>query len=181
MNRFLITVGLFPLFLLGQTERNPCETLSRINSRIQENHYRPKPVDDSLSVYVFKTFLSQLDEENRLFTEPEIKALQKHELKIDDYLTNNDCKFLDEFYTAYSKTVARYKTLLETIKKEPFALSSTEKVYFSKDAFPYAKDEAELKHLYKKRILFNILRDVAELSTNKDSLTANFEKLAAIS
>jgi carboxyl-terminal processing protease len=180
VKRFLV-LGLFPLFLFGQTERNPCETLSRINTRIQENHYRPKPVDDSLSVFVFKTFLSRLDEENRLFTEPEFKALQKHELKIDDYLTNNDCQFLDEFYLAYSKTVARYKTLLEAIKKEPFPLSSSEKVYFSKEAFPYAKDEAELKHLYKKRILFNILRDVAELSTNKDSLTANFESLAATS
>ncbi|MEK8179999.1 S41 family peptidase [Flavobacterium buctense] len=180
MNRFLI-IGLFPLFLLGQTEKNPCKTLSRINTLIQENHYKPKPVDDSLSVYVFKTLLSRLDEENRLFIEPEIKWLQKHELKIDDYLTTNDCTFLDDFYAAYSKTVLRYKTVIETLKKEPFPLSSSEKVQFSKEAFPYAKDEAELKHQYKKRILFNILRDVSEMSTNKDSLTANFETLAATS
>lgn len=181
MNRFLLCIGLFPLFLFGQREKNPCETLSRINTLIQEYHYSAKPVDDSLSVYVFKTFLSRLDEENRLFIDSEIKALQKHELKIDDYIKDKDCSFLDDFYTAYSKTVARYKTLLETIKNEPFPLSSAEKVQFSKDAFPYAKDEAELKHLYKKRVLFNILRDVAELSTNKDSLTANFEALAATS
>lgn len=181
MNKFLVTASLFPLFLFGQTEKNPCETLSKINSLIQENHYKPKPVDDSLSVYVFKTFLSQLDEENRLFIEPEIKALQKHERKIDDYLKENNCSFLDEFYTAYSKTITRYKALLAAIKKEPFPLSSTEKVQFSKEAFPYAKEEKELKHLYKKRLLYNILRDVAELSTNKDSLTANFESLAAAS
>lgn len=181
MNRFLLCIVLFPFFLFGQREKNPCETLSRINALIQEYHYSAKPIDDSLSVYVFKTFLSRLDEENRLFIEPEINTLQKHELKIDDYLKEKDCSFLDDFYTAYTKTVTRYKTLLEAIKSEPFPLSSTEKVQFSKDAFPYAKDEAELKHLYKKRILFNTLRDVAELSTNKDSLKANFEALAAIS
>ncbi|WP_284652098.1 S41 family peptidase [Flavobacterium terrisoli] len=179
MNRFLLSIGLFPLFLFGQTEKNPCETLSRINTLIQENHYKPKPVDDSLSVYVFKKLLSRLDEENRLFTEPEIKILEKHKLKIDDYIAAKDCSFLDDFYAAYSKTVTRYKTLLETIKNEPFPLSSTEKVQFSREAFPYVKDEKELKHLYKKRMLFNILRDVAELSTNKDSLTAHFETLAA--
>lgn len=177
MNRFLC-IGLFPLFLFGQSEKNPCETLSRINTLIQENHYKPKPVDDSLSVYVFRTLLSRLDEENRLFTEPEIKVLEKHELNIDDYLSSKDCSFLEEFYNAYSKTVTRYKTLLAQIKSEPFPFSSTEKVQFSREAFPYAKDENELKHLYKKRMLFNILRDVAELSTNKDSLTANFETLA---
>ncbi|NNT73064.1 hypothetical protein HKT18_12635 [Flavobacterium sp. IMCC34852] len=181
MTKFLVAASLFPFLLFGQTEKNPCETLSKINLLIQENHYKPKPVDDSLSVYVFKTFLSQLDEENRLFIEPEIKALQKHERKIDDYLKENNCSFLDDFYTAYSKTITRYKVLLAAIKKEPFPLNSAEKVQFSKEAFPYAKEEKELKHLYKKRLLYNILRDVAELSTNKDSLTANFEKLAAAS
>ncbi len=181
MNKLLVLASLFPILIFGQTEKNPCETLSKINSLIQENHYKPKPVDDSLSVYVFKTFLSQLDDENRLFIEPEIKALQKHKLKIDDYLKANNCEFLDEFYTVYSKTIARYKVLLETIKKEPFSLSSDEKIIFSKDAFPYVKEENELKQVYKKRLLYNILRDIAELSTNKDSLTANFETLATAS
>jgi len=170
---------LFPGLLFSQTEKNPCETLSKLNALIQENHYKPKPVDDSLSVYVFKTFLNRLDEENRLFIDPEIKALQKHEYKIDDYINSGNCEFLHEFYVAYTKTITRYVTMLTAIEKEPFPLSSTEKVVFSKKAFPYAKDESEVKHLYKKRILFNTLREVAELSTNKDSLATNFDKLAA--
>ncbi|MGL2966184.1 S41 family peptidase [Flavobacterium sp. XGLA_31] len=155
--------------------------MARINWMIQENHYHPKPVDDSLSVYVFKTFLSQLDEENRLFTAPEIDQLKKYEYTIDDYINSGNCDFLHDFYVAYTKTVSRYVSIVNTIEKEPFAFTSPEKVVFSKKAFPYAKDEAEIKHLYKKRILFNILRDVAELSTNKDSLTANFDLLAETS
>ena len=178
MKRINIAFLLFPLFFFGQTEKNPCETLSKINAMIQEQHYRPKPIDDSLSVYVFKTFLNQLDEENRLFLEPEINVLKKHQYKIDDYILSKNCEFLHEFYVAYNKTITRYSTLISAIEKEPFPLNSTEKVVFSKDPFPYVKDEAEIKRLYKKRLLFNILRDVAELSTNKDSLTANFESLA---
>src|SRR5574343_383456 len=168
----------FPFFLFGQTEKNPCETVAKINKLIQDFHYKPKPIDDSLSVYVFKTLLSRLDEDNRLFIAPEIKALEKHQYQIDDYINNNNCAFLDDFYSAYSKTTERYKRLLETIKKEPFPLSSSEQVQFSRKAFPYAVDEKELQHLYKKRLLFNVLREVAELSTNKDSLAQQFEKLA---
>jgi carboxyl-terminal processing protease len=104
--------------------------------------------------------------------------LEKHQNQIDDYLNNNSCAFLEDFYLAYTKTTERYNRLLQNIKKEPFPLSSSEQVQFSRNAFPYAKDEKELKHLYKKRLLFNVLRDVAELSTNKDSLTQHFEKLA---
>jgi carboxyl-terminal processing protease len=174
----LLTALVFPFFLFGQTEKNPCETVSKINKLIQDFHYKPKPIDDSLSVYVFKTFLSRLDEDNRLFIEPEIKVLEKHQYQIDDYLNNNSCAFLEDFYLAYTKTTERYNRLLQNIKKEPFPLSSSEQVQFSRNAFPYAKDEKELKHLYKKRLLFNVLRDVAELSTNKDSLTQHFEKLA---
>ena len=178
MTKSLLAALVFPFFLFGQTEKNPCETVAKINKLIQDFHYKPKPIDDSLSVYVFKTLLSRLDEDNRLFIAPEITALEKHQYQIDDYINNNNCAFLDDFYSAYSKTTERYKKLLETIKKEPFPLSSSEQVQFSRKAFPYAADEKELQHLYKKRLLFNVLREVAELSTNKDSLAQQFEKLA---
>jgi carboxyl-terminal processing protease len=177
VKKFILVVLLFPILLFSQSEKNPCETLTRINSLIQENHYRPKPIDDSLSVYVFKSFLSNLDEDNRLFLEPEIKALKKHEYKIDDYINTKNCDFLNDFYTAYSKTISRYRLLLGTIRNEPFELSSEEQVIFSKDTFPHAKDENELKHLYKKRILFTILRETAEVSTNKDSLLTNLNTI----
>ena len=47
------------LFLLtstlsfSQNSVETCEILNKINALIQAEHYRPKPVDDSLSVFVF--------------------------------------------------------------------------------------------------------------------------------
>ena len=169
---------LLPLLALSQKEKNPCETLTSINALIQENHYRPKPIDDSLSVYAFKTFLSRLDEDNRLFIATEINELKKHEYQIDNYINAHDCAFLHDFYTAYSKSISRYSSIIASLKNKDFPFSSDEKVVFSRKVFPYAVDESELKRLYKKRILFNVLREVAELSTNKDSLVANFDALA---
>ena len=178
MKNLLQLVLLLPLLALSQKEKNPCETLANINALIQENHYHPKPIDDSLSVYAFKTFLSRLDEENRLFIAPEINELKKHQYQIDNYISSHDCAFLHDFFLAYSKSVSRYAAIIASLKSEDFPFSSDEKVVFSRKAFPYAVDEAELKHMYKKRILFSVLRDVAELSTNKDSLVANFDAIA---
>lgn len=166
------------MFSFGQTDTNACETLSRINLLIQQQHYRPKAVDDSLSVFVFETLLKQLDDDNRLFTEIEINSLKKHKLKIDDYIREEDCTFLDEFYKAYNTAVQRYSNIIEAIKSEPFVYKSTETIQFSKKAFPYVKDEKELKRLYKKRILFHTLKDISEISQNKDSLLANFDNIA---
>ncbi|UPT70788.1 MAG: S41 family peptidase [Flavobacterium sp. JAD_PAG50586_2] len=178
MKKLLFIVVGFPLFSFGQTDTNACGTLSRINLLIEQQHYRPKPVDDSLSVFVFETFLKQLDDDNRLFTEIEINSLKKHKLKIDDYIREEDCTFLDEFYKAYTTAVQRYSSIIEAIKSEPFVYKSTETIQFSKKAFPYVKDEKDLKRLYKKRILFHTLKDISEISQNKDSLLANFDNIA---
>lgn len=176
-----ILLLLLPFLGFAQSEKNPCETLTKINTIIQSQHYKPKVVDDSLSVYVFNTFLEVLDEDNRLFTEIEVNNLKKHQLKIDNYLVENNCDFLKELYTAYNTAIERYKTSIETIRKEPFAFSSTETIEFSIKSFPYAKDEKDLKRLFKKRILFNVLRDISEVSKNKDSLLANFDAISKTS
>ncbi|WP_298141305.1 S41 family peptidase [Flavobacterium sp.] len=172
---------LLPFLGFAQSEKNPCETLTKINTIIQSQHYKPKVVDDSLSVYVFNTFLEELDEDNRLFTEIEVNNLKKHQLKIDNYLVENNCDFLKEIYTVYNTAIERYKTSIETIRKEPFAFSSTETIEFSVKSFPYAKDEKDLKRLFKKRILFHVLRDISEVSKNKDSLLANFDAISKTS
>lgn len=169
------------MLVFGQSDKNPCETLTGINLLIQQQHYRPKAVDDSLSVFVFDTFLEELDDDNRLFTEVEFNSLKKHRLKIDDYIKSENCDFLNEFYKAYTTSVERYSATIEALKKEPFVFKSTESIQFSKKAFPYVKDNAELKKLYKKRILFHILKDISEISKNKDSLLANFDKLSKTS
>lgn len=178
IKKFLL-IAFLPVFTFAQSEKEACETLTKINNLLQEQHYKPKVVDDSLSVYVFRTFLKALDEDNRLFIEPEINELKKHQYKIDDYLLDKNCAFLDDFYIAYNKTVARYSSIIEDIKKEPFPFSSLEKIQFSKKSFPYPKNEKELKHLYQKSTLFNVLKDVAEISKNKDSLLIIFNTLTS--
>lgn len=171
----------FPLFLFAQNQEIACETLSKINILIQNQHYKPKAVDDSLSVYVFNSFLKKLDEDNRLFTEIEINTLKKHQFKIDDYILQKNCAFLDEFYTVYNGAILRYKNDTEVIKNEPFPFSSAEEIQISKKSYPYAKDDNDFKKIYKKRLLFYTLKDIAEKSNNKDSLVTNFDKLSKIS
>ncbi len=171
---------ILPFIVFAQSEKTTCETLLKINVIIQGYHYKPKVVDDSLSVYVFNSFLKELDEHNRFFTEKEIKNLRKHLYKIDNYIISNKCDFLLDFYNYYSRAIERYKTTLESIQKEELALDSNDTIEFSLKSFPYSKDDKDLKRLFKKRIVFHILRDIAETSTNRDSLITNFESLSQL-
>ncbi|SDK20603.1 S41 family peptidase [Flavobacterium noncentrifugens] len=178
---FFMLFALAPFAVFSQSETNACETLSRINLIVQQQHYRPKPVDDSLSVYVFKTFIDKLDENNNLFLQSEIDSLSKNRLKIDNYILAKDCSFLGEIFTVYNRAIDRYSKVISEIKQENFPLESTESVQFSKTAFPYLKDETQLKAFYKKSMLFSVLKDMAEVSTNVDSVCANFMQIGLAS
>jgi carboxyl-terminal processing protease len=168
----------FPLIIYSQVQKNTCTSWSNLNAIIQQHHYKPKPVDDSLSVYVFNTFIDNLDEDHRILTAEEVTRLKVHELQIDDYLTQSNCSFLDDIFTIFNQAVARYKATIDDFKMEAFPLSHPETIVFSKKAAPFAKDEKELKNQFKKRILFTILKDIAETSKNKDSLVTHFDAIA---
>ena len=169
---------LFPFYVFSQTDKLTCESISKINAIIKENHYRPKPIDDSLSVYVFDTFLDIVDEDNDLFLQSEIDALKKNRLQIDNYILDKNCSFLTDFYATYTQAINRYKRIIDKITTGSFALSSTETIKFSKKKFPYFKSEKELEAHYRKNILFEILKDISEVSQNKDSIMANFEAIS---
>lgn len=165
-------------FFSQSNNLDACKTVSKIKELVNENHYKPKPINDSLSVYVFKTFLEKLDSDNSLFLESEINLLSKHKLKIDNYIKEDNCAFLDDFYNAYLKSVTRFNAIVSTIKKEKFPLSSNEIMRFYKKSSHYLKTESELKNLYKKRMLMDILLDISSISQNKDSLTKVFDRIS---
>ncbi|WP_339886862.1 S41 family peptidase [uncultured Flavobacterium sp.] len=169
---------IFPLFVFGQTNKTACETLFQINEVIQERHYKPKALNDSLSKYVFTAFLSELDENNRLFLASDINTLKKHQYKIDDYIKDKDCQFLEDIFKVYTIALARNNKIYSQLEKEITSFESTETILFSKEPYPYVSDEIELKKRIKKSTLFQILKNIAETSKNKDSLVQNFSKLS---
>ncbi len=162
----------------GQSRKDPCETLTRLNRMIQYTHYKVKPVDDSLSAYVFREFLSKLDEDNRIFLGKEVDKLAKNEYTIDNAILQNDCSFLTDIYETYSKAVERRERLVTELEKEPVSFSSKDSIFFSNKNYPYPESESQLKYYMRKSFLFQTLRDVAEISTNLDSLTQHFDTLA---
>ena len=103
---FLLTLN----FIFSQSKQENCATISKINTLIQVYHCQPKLVDDSLSSYVFKTIIEKLDREKNVFLQSEYDILAKHQYKIDNYIVNQDCSFLDEIALYYKKGLIR-KTL----------------------------------------------------------------------
>lgn len=176
--KILIPLLLIPFLIFSQKEKDPCKTLQSINSLLQEYHYKPRVVDDSLSSGLLNSFLNKLDPNKRLFLATEIDTILKHEYQIDDYILNNNCAFLKEIFKVYSNSTLRYSKIITELKNEKFLYSRKEKINFYDSVYTFADNESELKKKISKLILYDVLKEIADVSNNKDSLVVTFDSLA---
>lgn len=180
MRKILLVLFLTTFSLFGQNSAKTCEILSKINALIQSEHYHPKPVDDSLSVYVFDTFIDGLDGNRNLLTKIEYEKLCKHRLQLDNYILQNDCSFMNDFVSVYQMALERKKKILEKIRNEALDYNTNDSVKFSKKNFPFDLVQTDMERVWKKRIRYEILEDISKLGTNLDSLSPHFSKLEKI-
>jgi carboxyl-terminal processing protease len=181
MKRFSLVIFLTTFSLFGQNSATTCEKLSKINALIQREHLNPKPVDDSLSVFVFDSFIDKIDPSRNIFLKSEYETLsKKYRLNIDDFIKSNDCSFLTEISTVYKNDLLRNKAILEKIDREPIDYELKDTIRFYKKAFPIYLLDNQVEKVWRKKIRYQILDDISQTSKNLDSIKANFNSIEAL-
>lgn len=177
MKQFLLYLVLLPIPVFCQSNDKTCETLSKINALVKQNHFQPKPVDDSLSVFVFDKLIDGLDNNRNLFTKAEYDKLCKHRLLIDNYITDNNCSFMNDFVSIYKLALERKRNVIQKLETVVLDYNSKDSVKFSKEQFPFDLTENDFDRVWKKRLRFDILEDISKLSKNADSLKKHFVEI----
>lgn len=181
MKKIFAFAFLVSFALQAQKHEKACDVFYKVNDVLQKRHFKPKPVDDSLSAYVFKTVMEQLDENNSLFLQQEYDQLARHKYRIDDYLLKKDCSFFTDFISVYKGALERSKAFVTEIGKQPLPYYTKDTIYYSKKTFPFHTDPQKIKKYLSKKITYDILEDIAKLSKDKDSLKPHLEALGKIS
>jgi len=175
----LLLVFLFSTTALFSQNSDPtCEIVNKINALIQAEHIRPKPVDDSLSVFVFDNLINELDPSRNLFLKTEYDDMStKYRTNLDDLILSDDCSFLTDITSTYRKALLRTKTVLEKIQREPIDYSKKDTIRFYKKSFPFYLKTEDIEKVWLKKLRYQILDDIAETSDNLDSIKANFKSI----
>ncbi|WP_294823529.1 carboxy terminal-processing peptidase [uncultured Flavobacterium sp.] len=181
MKKLFAFALLFPLLMGAQDHDKACDVFSKVNTVLQSRHYKPKPVDDSLSVYVFDKVIEGLDDNRVLFLKEEYDQLARHRYSIDDYIKNKDCGFFSDFIAIYKKALERSKGYVEEIGREPLPFNSRDTIFYSRETFPFHTRADRIKGFLRKKITYDILEDISGQSRNKDSLKLHLEALAKAS
>lgn len=172
---------LLTLTMQAQDDREACTLFSKINTVLQQQHFQPKPVDDSLSVYVFETVMDALDENHTLFLQEEYERVAAHKYKIDDYINSKDCAFINDFTAVYKTALERRKQFIQELGAKPLPYNTKDTIRFSRVAFPYHSDPAKIKNYLRRKLTLDILEDIARQSKDRDSLKQHLETIGKVS
>lgn len=178
----LLLLLLTSTVFFGQNSAETCEILNKINALIQAEHLRPKLVDDSLSMFVFDNLINELDPSRNILLKVEYDELaSKYRYNLDDLILKNDCSFLTDIKAKYVNGLVRTKKVLEKIQTTPIDYAKKDTIRFYKKSFDFYLKKEDLEKVWTKKLRYQILDDIAETSTNLDSIKTNFKSIELVS
>lgn len=167
------------LSLFAQNSDASCDVLLKINKLLQKEHFSPKPINDSLSVYLFNELLNKLDPSRTIFLKSQVDTLsKKYRLNLDDLILKKNCFFITDIKNEYRKSLLRNKSLFEKLDHETINFKIKDTIRFKQNDFEFPLKENNVEKALNKKIRFEILGDIAEKSKNLDSLKLNFNSMS---
>lgn len=182
MKIILLAFFLSTLSVFAQSDAKACVLLSKINTLIQSEHIQPRPVDDSLSIYVFDNFIDALDSSRNILLKPEYDALSlKYRTNLDDLILRKDCSFLPDIVAVYKNGLLRNKAILEKMKTDTISYKINDTIRFYKKVFPFYMEENKVENAWRKNIKYKILDDIVSQTSNLDTISNTFATSEPIS
>ncbi|WP_296316520.1 S41 family peptidase [Winogradskyella sp. UBA3174] len=179
MPKFLITTLLCAFFWVSIAQKTTfCNELKAITTIVNKSHYRPKPLNDSLSKGVFKLFLKAIDDNNKFFTQKDIDHFKKDEYLLDDYIKTKKCDFLIPYAKTFENRIGDSKRIIESLRNQALDYSGTDSLYYNADkSYSYFKDEPAISKYWNKKIRFKILQRIVENDSILSDIKVNFKTL----
>ncbi|HEX7115803.1 MAG TPA: carboxy terminal-processing peptidase [Steroidobacter sp.] len=136
---------------LTPTERH--RRVSKLVSNvIERSHYRQSPINDPVSSLVLDRFLEQLDGSRSYFLASDIAEFERFRYQLDDAVVNGQ---LEPVFTIFNRFQQRNRErvayALELLKTEP-DFTVDEYFEFDRSKAPWARTEAELNEIWRKRV-----------------------------
>lgn len=179
MKKTLFVLLFLPFSLIAQSSDTNCSILLKINDLLQKEHFRPKPVNDSLSAYVFDELMNDLDPSRNIFLKSQADSLTNmYRFELDDLILKNDCSFLDTIQKKYKKSLLRNKGIVEKLRSQKIDFSLKDTIFFKQKNFDFYLKANEVEKAWNKKIRYEIFTEIVGKSKDLDSLKTNFDSMS---
>lgn len=178
MKLFCIILSFFTFQLNAQEDDAFCTQVFQLKDLIQTMHYNPKPVNDSLSKEVFKMFIDKIDPEDYLLFESDLEIFSKDRYKIDDYVLNGNCDFIDKYVDVIRNRIQGTNEIISNLKTADFDYSGWDTLHFdSKKKSAYFKSDENHKDYWNRMIRYRIILEIMDRTEDKSDFLTKFDSL----
>ena len=138
-----------PLLKAGTSEAEAAVWATRFLTHF---HYKQTPLDDAMSEQIFKRYLDALDGDRLFFTQADIDKFNAYKDKLDDAIYDQDLAAPYAIFNIYEQRVSERVTYARALLAKGFDFAKDETYQYERDKAPWAKDEAEVNDVWRKRI-----------------------------
>lgn len=159
--------GIFIAFRSMGTGSNPPtkyeKILRNVGEMLEQIHYSPKDINDKFSKEIFAKYVAAVDADKTVFMQSDINELKKFETKIDDEILGGPIQFVPAVSELYKKRILETEKVYKEILAQPFDFSKDETFVSDPEKRDFAKNEAERKEVWKKRLKYLVLDRYVDL------------------
>lgn len=127
---------------------------------LEQGHYSRQKLDDNVSKKVFDQYLDDLDPNKLFFTRADVDELSaKYELTLDDAILNGDLDPARNIFALYKQRVTDRVASNKKLADKKYDFTSDGTVQLDRKKGPWARNQAELNDLWRKRIEAELLQE----------------------
>lgn len=146
--------------------------LTTLGTIIEQNHFKPKPINDNFSAQIFQKFLAAVDPDKNIFLQSDINSLKKYENTIDDEIHGSSIQFVPAVDSIYNKRMKEVMSMYKDMLSKPFDFTSNEEITVDGSKLNFPANEEQRKDLWRKKLKFLTLERYSELIDQRDKLKA---------
>ena len=154
-------------------------TIRIINEVLERYHYRSDvELDDDLAQQIFDKFLDALDPHRLYFYERDIRRFERSVQRLDDNLKSGNLDLAFDMFRVFRGRVDRQIAHALALVNQDHDFAARESYQFDRSEGPWAKTDAELDEIWRKRVKndFLGLRLAGKADTEiREKLTKRYE------
>jgi carboxyl-terminal processing protease len=142
--------------------------LQTVGEMIRQGHYSPKDVNDDFSRRVYVKYFEQMDPEKNIFLQEDLKALSRHETRIDDEIKGAPVEFFQDVSKVFNKRMEAVSKMYDDLLSKPFDFKADETYLADPKKAKYPANTAEQRELLRKKIKYMVLDRFVELQEARE-------------
>jgi carboxyl-terminal processing protease len=131
--------------------------LKNIMDIMTQLHYAPQQMNDDLSKKVYKLYLNRADAGRRFLTQQDIDQLKPFELQLDEAFKSQDFTFFNKSVQFLDAGMLKAEMYYQEALKQQWDFTKVEAIELDGDKKPYAKDDNDLKDVWRRMVKYEVL------------------------